>query len=44
MLYDEMIVFLEQLGFSLYGIIPGFTDIKTGKMLQMDGLFLRSDL
>ena len=41
MLYDEMISYLEQFGFSLYAIIPGFTDIKTGKMLQMDGLFLR---
>jgi FkbM family methyltransferase len=41
MLYNEMITFLSELGFSLYAIIPGFTDIKTGKMLQMDGLFLR---
>jgi FkbM family methyltransferase len=41
-LYDEMIVFLSELGFNLYAIIPGFTDTTTGKMLQMDGLFLRN--
>jgi FkbM family methyltransferase len=41
-LYDEMILFLSELGFNLYAVIPGFTDTKTGKMLQMDGLFLRN--
>ena len=41
-LYNEMVLFLSEVGFILYAIIPGFTDIKTGKMLQMDGLFLRN--
>ena len=31
----------ENLGFQLYGLIPGFFDEKTGRLLQMDGLFLK---
>ena len=37
----EMIGILSKLGFELYAIIPGFTDIKTGRMLQVDGIFTR---
>jgi FkbM family methyltransferase len=29
------------LGFGLYGLIPGFFEERTGRLLQMDGLFLR---
>jgi FkbM family methyltransferase len=32
----------EALGFHLHGLIPGFYDEKSGRLLQMDGLFLRS--
>jgi FkbM family methyltransferase len=32
----------EALGFQLYGLIPGFYEETSGKLLQMDGLFLRS--
>jgi FkbM family methyltransferase len=32
----------EGLGFQLHGLIPGFYEEKSGKLLQMDGLFLRS--
>jgi FkbM family methyltransferase len=31
----------EKLGFQLYGLIPGFFEEKTGRLLQMDGLFLK---
>ncbi len=31
----------ENLGFQLYGLIPGFFEEKTGRLLQMDGLFLK---
>jgi FkbM family methyltransferase len=37
----EMIGILSELGFEAYAIIPGFTDIKTGRMLQVDGIFIR---
>ena len=33
----------ETLGFQLYGLIPGFYEEKSGRLLQMDGLFLRND-
>ena len=31
----------DNLGFQLHGLIPGFFEEKTGRLLQMDGLFLR---
>jgi FkbM family methyltransferase len=31
----------DNLGFGLHGLIPGFFDAKSGRLLQMDGLFLR---
>lgn len=43
-LYDEMINYLKQLGYVLYAVIPGYTDKRSGKMLQMDGVFLRDEL
>jgi FkbM family methyltransferase len=39
-LYGEVIDFLEEYGFELYTIIPGFMDGKTGRLLQADGVFL----
>ena len=32
----------EGLGFQLHGLIPGFYEEKSGRLLQMDGLFLRT--
>lgn len=32
----------EGLGFQLHGLIPGFHEEKSGRLLQMDGLFLRN--
>lgn len=42
-LFKEMIDIVEKLGYELYGIEPGFTDEKTGRMLQMDGIFFKPD-
>jgi hypothetical protein len=31
-------------GFELFGFVPGFRDQQSGRMLQMDGFFVRADL
>lgn len=41
-LYDEALAWARQQGFSLMQLIPGFTDQRTGQMLQADGVFFRS--
>lgn len=40
-LFREVVDFLDSHGFELYAIIPGFTDGKTGRILQADGVFSR---
>ena len=42
-LFKEMIDIIEKLSYELYGIEPGFTAEKTGRMLQMDGIFFKPD-
>jgi FkbM family methyltransferase len=37
----HMLELCESLGFELHGVIPGFYDMKTARLLQMDGLFTR---
>jgi FkbM family methyltransferase len=37
----HMLELCENLGFRLHGLIPGFFEEKTGRLLQMDGLFLK---
>lgn len=32
---------LDQQGFTLMRLIPGFTDQRTGQMMQADGVFFR---
>jgi FkbM family methyltransferase len=39
----RMLELCERLGFRLHGLIPGFYEERTGRLLQMDGLFLRND-
>ena len=39
---QQMLSLCEQLGFELHGLIPGFFERSSGKLLQMDGLFLRA--
>ncbi len=43
MIYTELIDLLTQLGFFLWNVIPGFTNIHTGRMLQMDGMFFSNE-
>lgn len=39
---QQMLSLCEELHFELHGLIPGFFDRNSGKLLQMDGLFLRA--
>jgi FkbM family methyltransferase len=43
-LFDELVGRLRGAGYTLYGLEPGFADPRTGRMLQCDGLFVRSAL
>ena len=40
-LFREMLDKLGQLGYDLYAVVPGFTDMKSGRLLQLDGIFFR---
>ncbi len=40
-LFKEMLKLMEQLGYELHAVIPAFTDLKTGRLLQMDGIFFK---
>lgn len=41
LLLDEMLKRVDQLGYELHAILPGFTDKRTGRLLQVDGVFFR---
>ena len=41
LLFDEMRRRLEDLEFTLHALLPGFWDARTGRTLQVDGVFLR---
>ena len=41
--YLEMLGYLAGIGFTLASIEPGFGDPESGRMLQMDGIFFRSE-
>lgn len=43
-LYQELIQRLSSEGFKLWNVVPGFSDPKSGRLLQMDGVFFRSDV
>ena len=32
---------VDALGYELYAVIPGFTDMKSGRLLQLDGIFIQ---
>lgn len=38
---SEMVAFVEGLGYELFNIAPGFKQKKDGRMLQVDGFFVR---
>jgi len=40
-LYLEMINYLDDLGYSLFSIEPGFINAETGQLLQFDGIFFK---
>lgn len=40
-LYPELSAWLDEAGFELWGILPGFMNQTTGRMLQFDGIFFR---
>ncbi len=39
--WNQTLEKMEQLGYYLYTLIPFFFDMNTGRLLQMDGIFLR---
>lgn len=40
-LFRDMLDKLDKLGYELYAVIPGFTDMKSGRLLQLDGIFFQ---
>lgn len=43
-LYGELMQRLGAAGFDLWNVVPGFSDPKSGRLLQMDGIFFRSNI
>lgn len=43
MLIHEALDLAHSMGFTLRGLVPGFTDLRNGKVLQVDGMFFRGD-
>ncbi len=43
MLIREALELVYSLGFTLTGLLPCFTDLRDGRMLQADGIFFRED-
>jgi hypothetical protein len=43
-LVDEMWPMIRSMGFSLHHIIPGFQDRESGRLLEMDCIFIRDSL
>ena len=41
-LFIDMLEHVRSLGFSLVNVNSGFTDPRTGRVLQLDGIFLRN--
>jgi FkbM family methyltransferase len=41
MLFDELYSLMNEYGYSLVAIMPGFADINSGQLLQVDGIFHR---
>jgi FkbM family methyltransferase len=43
-LYKEIISWMEAAGFEIYSILPDFRDMRSGRMLQADGIFINKNL
>lgn len=44
MLIREALDLAYSMGFTLTGLLPGFTDVRNGRILQADGIFFREDV
>jgi hypothetical protein len=42
MLFIDMINYLEDKGFQLFSLENGFSDLTTGRLLQVDGIFVKN--
>jgi hypothetical protein len=40
----EMIVYAERLGFEMFSLIPAFRDGASGRLLQVDGFFIKNEI
>jgi FkbM family methyltransferase len=40
-LFDSTLKRLQELGFALWSLVPGFVDSNSGRLLQVDGIFFR---
>lgn len=40
-LFQELLTWLDDAGFEMWGVVPGFMNRTTGRMLQFDGIFYR---
>jgi FkbM family methyltransferase len=40
-LFPELFAYVEDKGFDVFDIVPGFCDPRTGRLLQVDGIFTR---
>ncbi len=43
-LFQDMLVKMQHLGYELYALLPGFTDERTGRLLQVDGIFKHENM
>jgi FkbM family methyltransferase len=41
--FSEMLSYMQSIGFEIFNIVPVFKDKRTGRVLQVDGYFVRSD-
>lgn len=40
--FVELIAYVQHLGYELFSIVPGFRDRQSGRLLQIDGFFVRA--
>ena len=40
--FEELIGFVRSIGYELYNLIPGFRNPESGRLLQVDGFFVRT--
>jgi hypothetical protein len=42
--FVDMIAYVESKGFELFSLVSGFSDRRIGRLLQVDGFFVRPEL